>query len=280
MFIESADSSSECPIYAGNFSNKVGFWDGSGGATFNGKITADSTTISGAMNSSSINTGDISSTGNLTFSLADTGVHFSDGSVLSSAYLRNVYMFTSSGTWIAPTGVTWIKLRLLGGGGAGGSVTGTYQSCGGGGAGGYVEGYTQVVPGNSYTYAIGAGGANGNGGDTTFGSMLAGGGGMGSLSGGGGGGSASGGDLNVPGASGYTPISYSSFQVSTAGADSFSLWGQGGAPAEVSTASGYCGVPGNGASGYGAGGSGGVQGGCVSSGPGGNGAAGFVIIEY
>ena len=68
VFIEGADSSSECPIYAGNFSNKVGFWDGSGGATFNGKITADSATISGAMNSSSINTGDISSSGNVKIS--------------------------------------------------------------------------------------------------------------------------------------------------------------------------------------------------------------------
>lgn len=94
--------------------------------------------------------------------------------------------FTFSGTWTCPTGVTNVSVECWGGGGAGGSVTnvgsGTSSSStvGGGGAGGAyaIKTNITVIPGNSYTVTVGAGGtppalppadgAQGNGGDSWF----------------------------------------------------------------------------------------------------------------
>lgn len=87
--------------------------------------------------------------------------------------------FTSgSGTYTTPTGARWLRLRMVGGGGAGGGCKATsasQHSVGSGGAGGgYVEHWI-ASPSSSYSYAVGAAGAagaagadGGNGGDTTF----------------------------------------------------------------------------------------------------------------
>jgi len=63
-------------------------------------------------------------------------------------------LFTASGTWTAPTGVTKVKAIVIGGGGGGGS-----DGCGGpnGYSGGVAVGIYTVVPGTSYTITIGAG---------------------------------------------------------------------------------------------------------------------------
>jgi hypothetical protein len=71
-------------------------------------------------------------------------------------------LFTSSGSWTAPTGVTKVKAIVIGGGGGG-----ARDSCGGGysGAGaGYAIGVYTVTPGTAYTVTVGTGGA----GSTTF----------------------------------------------------------------------------------------------------------------
>lgn len=70
-------------------------------------------------------------------------------------------VFTATGTWTCPAGVTEAWVRCWGGGGAGGGVTATVASGsvnGGGGAGGYYAEKTAyaVTPGNVYTVTVGA----------------------------------------------------------------------------------------------------------------------------
>lgn len=68
-------------------------------------------------------------------------------------------LFTASGTWTAPAGVTKARVTVIGGGGGGGT-----DPCGGGGGGdgGGVTALVTVTPGTAYTITIGTGGANGN----------------------------------------------------------------------------------------------------------------------
>ena len=89
--------------------------------------------------------------------------------------------FTASSTWTAPAGVFAISLLGVGGGGAGGGASGSRRAHGGGGGGGGVfDGIVPVVPGTSYTVTIGSGGVSatasnlpsGNGGDTSFGTLI------------------------------------------------------------------------------------------------------------
>ena len=94
----------------------------------------------------------------------------------------NVQVFNSSGTFSVPDGITRVDVLVVGGGGGGsGSVSG------GGGAGGLVwqEGHS-VTPGTDIDVVVGAGGAGGatqspgsNGANSSFGSIVAAGGGRG-----------------------------------------------------------------------------------------------------
>ena len=63
--------------------------------------------------------------------------------------------FTSSSTWVAPAGVTSVRILAVGGGGAGGCG----WEGGGGGAGGFVDQTFAVTAGTTYTITIGAGGS-------------------------------------------------------------------------------------------------------------------------
>ena len=112
-------------------------------------------------------------------------------------------IFTSSGTFTVPAGVTSITVECWGGGGAGGGNNTNSDGGGGGGGGAYARRTLTVVPGTVYSFVVGAGGTgvaggNGNpGGDTWFGSVstvLA--------KGGGGGYAASGGTPGAGGAGG------------------------------------------------------------------------------
>jgi len=72
-------------------------------------------------------------------------------------------IFTASQTFVIPVFVYRINVEVWGGGGGNGTTGG------GGGGGGYASGLFDVAPGASYTVNIGAGGgANANGGASSF----------------------------------------------------------------------------------------------------------------
>ncbi|MDE2239308.1 MAG: hypothetical protein KGJ73_05180 [Rhodospirillales bacterium] len=191
-------------------------------------------------------------------------------------------VFTSSGNFVVPNGVTAVRVKVVGGGGSGGYHN-TMPS-GGGGAGaqsiGVVSGLT---PGQVISVTVGAGGAvpggyaNGNnGGASSFGSYMTAGGGVGGNGGtaanfanaGGSGGTAYGGQLNISGSVGTDSI-----VVACRGGD-------GGGPGNGRGASGP--LPGIAAASCGGGGGGGgcSSGSSPAGSPGGSGAGGVVIVEY
>lgn len=80
-------------------------------------------------------------------------------------------VFASSGTWTCPTGVTRVRVTVVGGGAGGGSSGSPSQ-------GGIAIGVYTVTPGTNYTVTVGSGGTGvvagtgGTGGTTSFGSTL------------------------------------------------------------------------------------------------------------
>jgi hypothetical protein len=194
----------------------------------------------------------------------------------------NMQVFTASGTFTVPNGVTSARVTVIGGGGAGG-----YHSTmpgGGGGAGGRAYGVvTNLTPGQSIAVTVGAGGAapaspaqGPAGGTSSFGTYMSANGGVGGGGGtaafyanaGGAGGTASGGQVNTVGSYGTDSIT-----VACRGGD-------GGGPANARGVSGP--EPGLAAPGYGGGGGGGgtTTGSSPAGYPGGAGGAGLVTVEY
>ena len=104
---------------------------------------------------------------------------------------RTVQVFTSSGTYTAPTGLTSAKVTVIGGGGTGGGTSSANLGCGGGGGGGTAISYLSAATiGTSQTVTVGAlvaGPSNSNGssgGTSSFGSLLSATGGAGGFGGG------------------------------------------------------------------------------------------------
>jgi hypothetical protein len=190
-------------------------------------------------------------------------------------------VFTSSGVFTVPNGVSAARVTVIGGGGSAG-----YHSTmpgAGGGAGGHATGTVSLTPGQSIAVTVGAGGAapaspaNGAmGGTSSFGTLMSATGGAGGVGGtaaqfalaGGAGGLGVGGKINAGGSMGSDCI--------VAG----SRGGDGGGPGNGRGASGP--QPGFSGTAYGAGGGGGgaSTGASPVGYPGGAGAAGAVIIEY
>ena len=186
-------------------------------------------------------------------------------------------IFTSNGTFTVPTGITKVKVTVVGGGGGGGyggrdGCSPAYGGNGGGGGGAAIEIISGLTPGGTVTVTVGAAGGAGNpnvpttataGGTSSFGaycSATGGGGGSSGAGSGGAGGLGSGGDLNIRGGGGNpTP----------------NLYGTGGA-AGASSILGGGGIYGGAGGAYGGGGGGGIS----ENGIAGVGAAGVVIVEY
>lgn len=80
-----------------------------------------------------------------------------------------VEVFTTGGTWTAPTGVNYIQVSMAGGGGGGGGGDTSGSDTGGSGGGGsevIVGQVYKVTPSSTYTITVGGGGAGGAGGAT------------------------------------------------------------------------------------------------------------------
>lgn len=92
-----------------------------------------------------------------------------DGAFSNTALSQTISKtFTSNGSFTVPKGITSITIETWGGGGAGGGVSAAFASKGGGGGGG--GGYNKisnfsVIPGNTYSITVGAGGSASSGGD-------------------------------------------------------------------------------------------------------------------
>ena len=190
----------------------------------------------------------------------------------SSSPIPSMDVFTTgtSATWTIPTGITKVRITVVGGGGGGG---GNYGG-GGGSGGGAIKVLTGLTPGNTLTYSVGAAGANlGNGGTSQVASGTqsittisatggtAGGGNSGGSTGAGGIGSN--GDLSFAGNGG----ALGSVTDTYLGAGGGSFFG-GGGYAQVATNPGVNGRA------YGGGGS------SSSGGTGSTGGVGVIIFEY
>jgi hypothetical protein len=202
------------------------------------------------------------------------------------ALVHGIQVFTASGTFTVPAGVTTVKATVVGGGGGGANCSPTIvtpgsslSSGGGGGAGALAVGSYSVTPGQTVPVIVGTGGASqSNGGSSSFGAFCSASGGGGtqfqtsSTSAGGVGGTASGGNiLNSPGGFGSDGQS-NSFTGMGNGAPG--PWGGAGR----AYAGGASATPAN-AHGYGAGG-GGTYAAAAGANAGGTGGPGVVIVEW
>ena len=200
--------------------------------------------------------------------------------------LQSIQVFTTSGTWTKPAGISKIKVTVTGGGGggAGGPSAFSGGGSGGGGAGGTSIEFIDVSAIPSVTVTVGSGGGGGSngssgssGGSSSFGAYLSATGGSGGVvitttpSGGGDGGSGSGGDINIDGGGGGAGDKGTA-GYGGSGLGGSSYWGGGGAGVDRSNGS-------NNGEAYGSGGSGGTNSDGFGGSSGGTGKSGLVFIE-
>jgi len=178
-------------------------------------------------------------------------------------------VFTASGTFTIPAGITQAKVTVVGGGGDGGALSSAGAAGGGGGGGAAIVWLTGLTPANTITVTVGsnAGTSSIASGTQTITTVSATGGtSVSSGAGGGGsGGLGSNGTINIKGGGGGAGVS------TAGGVGGSSIIGGGGA-AVITSNNGLAG--GN----YGGGGSGAVS--SSASRTGGTGAGGIVIFEY
>lgn len=233
-------------------------------------------------------------TGLMQFNSANNGMtvsvdYFGKGSILSEENISEVAavaikvikkmdVFTSSGTWTRPDGVTSIKVTVIGGGGGGAGSGGIHAGGGGGGGGISIKFISALGATEAITIGSGGGGgagsggsaANGTGGGQTFfGAHFNATGGAGGIASGGIGGASgigSSGDINDSLGDGHTSIN-----TGVGGDPGQDYGGHGGGPGGI----GGFATTGGAAPGYGGGGGGGGD-----SNAGGTGKGGIVIIEY
>jgi hypothetical protein len=208
----------------------------------------------------------------------------------------NAQVFTANGTFTIPTGVTALKVTVVGGGGNGGLASGEDAGAGGGGGGGVaIKWLTGLTPGNTLAVVRGTAGntSSVSSGTETISTISATGGAAGPTStgtesAGGAGGSGSGGDINVTGGTGGGGYHTGSRGYGGGGASPYSIGSEAtrnrvgvGGPGPFGGRAGNGGNASNGeaASGYGnAGGGGGTN--DTTDRSGGAGAPGIVIFEW
>ncbi len=153
--------------------------------------------------------------------------------------LASVQVFTSSGTWTRPSGITKVIMEVQGAGGSGNGAGGTNYGCGAGG--GYAKKLLDVSSISTSTITVGTGGAAVSGGTVTGndGGASSWADGTNTITGGGGvghanssysnsaGGTGSGGDINITGGIGNHTSYGGGASFMGDGAQQFSQPGQG-----------------------------------------------------
>jgi hypothetical protein len=195
-----------------------------------------------------------------------------------------VYTSVGSTNWTVPSGVTEVKVTVVGGGGAGGTAGSTANEAvgsGGGGGGTAIKWVTGLTPGSTVNVTVGGAGSSSffgasgspmcraTGGSSggvvyTAGGVAGGAGGIGNV-----------GDVLMRGQDGGCGIIAGSYASGgTGGSSSMGGGGGGGAPGTGTSAAGTVGGA------YGGGGGGGAKSGAAGSASGGGGASGLVLIEW
>ena len=156
--------------------------DASGNVTAGAALTVTGAATIGGVNAVAVAPG---TSGNV---LTSTGSAWASSAPAGGGQVRS-QLFTASGTWTAPTGVTQVRALVKGSGGGSAGV-GPCGASAGAGNGGFAYGVYTVVPGTAYTVTIGTAGAgattNGagtfgaTGGTVSFGSFASATGGIGS----------------------------------------------------------------------------------------------------
>ena len=210
----------------------------------------------------------------------------SNGSAGASYIGPRGQVFTASGTFTIPTGITAVRVTVIGGGGTGGTAasggTSTPSASGGGGGGGTAISYlTGLTPGATIAVTVGAAASASSiaSGTQAITTVTASGGANGALasngaSSGGAGGAASGGTLNISGGDGGAGAAQAAttFPVRAGIGGGTTLAPATSIATATSTSNGSAGR------GYGGGGSGAVSNSGTTTG--GAGAAGVVIFEW
>jgi hypothetical protein len=209
------------------------------------------------------------------------GVNGTNGGFTSQA------VFTATGSFTVPPGVTSLLVEVWGGGGGGGASAPNGSPGGGGGGGGFGESVVAVTPGDVITVTVGGGGTPGSGGNGTT-SVPGGPGGTSSFgtlvtaTGGQGGSAASEGGPGGVGGTSTSPISSDGATGTSNGGEGESTMGMPGGAAGGGGGPGGDGAPGGSST---PGGNGIVPGGGGGSGGypanmGGAGASGEVVLFY
>lgn len=178
--------------------------------------TTGAVTVAGTLAAANGGTG-LTSPGTSGNALISNGTSWTSAAIPATGF-SNLAVFTSSGTFSVPSGVTKALVTVIGGGGGGGGFNLVLNGSSNGGGGGAGGGAQKLVTGlsGSVTVTIGAGGtaggttgSGGTGGTSSFGAFCSATGGTGGVAGGqdtsgngGVGGVGSSGDINLDGAPG------------------------------------------------------------------------------
>ena len=88
-------------------------------------------------------------------------ITFNDTTQQNTAFVGSrAQLFSANGTFTIPTGITALKVTVIGGGGGGGGAA-NVQGCGGGGGGTAISFLTGLTSGNTLSVTIGGGGSGG-----------------------------------------------------------------------------------------------------------------------